>query len=112
MRKFFTNPLTLIAGFGLAGLFFLAVGVSDAKKKEDAVFFKEKTYNVVLLTGDVRVVFKGTHIDSRGFCSYIYRGLTVDTIICAPHIVTEAVEEPTAESADPQAKPTQKAEAQ
>lgn len=81
------------------GIAFLVYVVPDGKARP------VKMYNVVLLSNDVRVTFNGTHITNNGFCTSIWLDTVLDTTICAPHVVTEAVDEaPAAEEAPDQHK--------
>jgi hypothetical protein len=49
-----------------------------------------KEYNLMLLSEGIKVIFKGTRIESTGFCSVIYVGEVVDTVVCTSHVLTEA----------------------
>ena len=67
-----------------------------------------KLYNLVIMSDMTKVVWKGTHLTNNGFCTSVWVDKTLDTVICTPHLITEAEEE----TAKPQdGKPTQQAEA-
>lgn len=52
-----------------------------------------KDYNVILLNDGVKLTVKGTHIKTtNGFCTEIWKGDTLDTVVCAPHLLTEVEE--------------------
>lgn len=58
-----------------------------------------KTYNVMLLNSELKTSsWKATHITNNGFCTTLWRWEVADTVICHPHMVTEAngEQEPTA----------------
>lgn len=68
-----------------------------------------KTYNTVFMADMQRVTWQGTHITNNGFCTNIWKGPVLDSIICTPHIITEAEE--AKDEKQEQAKPVQKADA-
>lgn len=49
-----------------------------------------KMYNVLLTNSGDKVGVAGTKITSSGFCTSVWVGAEIDTVICTPHIITEA----------------------
>lgn len=72
---------------------------------------KVKSYNLVLLGEKEKLTLLATHITNDGMCTKFWLGDTLDTVICASHLATEAAPDPTqqAPQGDPQPKPSKEA---
>ena len=87
--------VALISGLTALGVWGFVDWVTSARPKRGEV----KTYNVMLLNTEFKTSsWKATHITNNGFCTTLWKWEVADTVICHPHIVTEAngEEEPTA----------------
>jgi len=92
--------------FGLVSLLALGTGVVGLVKIATALSSQgnlpTKTYNIVLLQDSTKLALEGTHITNNGFCSLVWKGKTLDTVVCTSHLITEI---PPAPAASPSPAP-------
>lgn len=86
--------LVFLVGLMSFGIWGYLYWVTNARQRGEV-----KTFNVMLLNSELGTSsWKATHITNNGFCTTLWKWEVADTVICHPHIVTEAdgEEEPTA----------------
>lgn len=86
--------LVFLVGLMSFGIWGYVYWVTNARQRGEV-----KTFNVMLLNSELGTSsWKATHITNNGFCTTLWKWEVADTVICHPHIVTEAngEEEPTA----------------
>lgn len=96
-------------GAFLLGAWIAAVGVLVATWPSAPPPPPMKKYNLVIMSDMTKVLWEGTHITNNGFCTIVWKGNVADTVVCTPHLITEAEEE--AAPVQQSGKPTQQAEA-
>lgn len=86
----FRDLLSVIFVFTLiaVGVWGFIVWVSSAHRPMRT---EVKTYNIMLLNSELGTSsWKATHITNNGFCTTLWKWEVADTVICHPHIITEA----------------------
>lgn len=62
----------------------------DHYKAKPPVRVKLKVHDYLLYVSDQRVELKGEGIVNNGFCTTVVLNGRADTIVCQPHLITEA----------------------